>query len=77
VIAVLLGWIFLDKQVTPRVIVAAVVIVAVAPIVSGRGRAATAEPGRNPRRAYSQITGAMNRNGRRWRPPDVSDPSQS
>jgi drug/metabolite transporter (DMT)-like permease len=45
VIAVLLGWVFLDERITPRVILAAVVIVAaVALIVSGQGRAATAEP---------------------------------
>jgi drug/metabolite transporter (DMT)-like permease len=45
VIAVLLGRVFLDEQITPRVVVAAVVIVAaVALIVSGQGRAAAAEP---------------------------------
>ena len=45
VVAVLLGWIFLDEQITLRVVVAAaVIVVAVALIVSGQGRAASAEP---------------------------------
>jgi drug/metabolite transporter (DMT)-like permease len=45
VVAVLLGYLFLDERITFRVMVAAVVIViAVALIVSGQGRAATAEP---------------------------------
>jgi drug/metabolite transporter (DMT)-like permease len=45
IVAVLLGRIFLDEHITPRVIIAAVVIVAaVALIVSGQGRAATPEP---------------------------------
>lgn len=44
VVAVFLGWIFLDERITSRVLIAAVVIVvAVALIVSGQGRVATAE----------------------------------